>query len=246
MKLFNLEAIATSNSVKSLSFGVLIIVVAAVGTHHSSGFFLGLGFLTVLVCAVMFSAPKKLTRKTRIEPSLDLDQEAGPDYCGYQIKEAAIDLVQKVGKRLTRAAGLPDDSISFFVTQDLAIGGYAVASKKFIAITYGLLMDCRSEDELAAVLGHEIGHLVSSKIKDPNASGEQKSIRLKHLKEYKADRFSIRLMQKAGYSPDALGRTLWRQMSYHLKRGDRFAFDDSQSDHPSPLKRIFAMNRATT
>ena len=103
-----------------------------------------------------------------------------------------------------------------------------------------------TDKNTAAVLGHEIGHLVSSKKKDPNASGEQTSIRLKHLKEYKADRFSIRLMQKAGYSPDALGRTLWRQMAYHLKRGDRFAFDDSQSDHPSPLKRIVAMNRATT
>ena len=103
MKLFSLEAIATSNSVGSLFFGVLIIFVAAVGTYHSSEIFLGLGFLTVLGCGVLFSAPKKTNKKRRIEPSLDLDQEAGLDHRGYRIKEAAIDLVQKVGRRLTRA-----------------------------------------------------------------------------------------------------------------------------------------------
>ena len=84
-------------------FGVLIIFVAALGTYHSSGIFLGLGFLTVLGGAVLFSAPKKTNKKRRIEPSLDLDQKVGLDHRGCQIKEAAIDLVQKVGRRLTRA-----------------------------------------------------------------------------------------------------------------------------------------------
>ena len=149
MKLFSLEAIATSNSVGSLFSGVLIIFVAAVGTYHSSGIILGLGGLSLYVCALLPFVLEKFRKKSRISPYFALQEEA------------VINQVRRVGNLITRAAGVPDDAFSFFVSDELDIYGYAHYPEKAIVITYGLYRDCRSEDELAAVLGHEIGHMVS-------------------------------------------------------------------------------------
>ena len=166
--------------------------------------------------------------------------------------DSDISHVRKVGQRMAEVAGLPVDSFSFTVLNELNLRGFVKFQEKTISITYGLYRDCRSEDELAAVLGHEIGHIVSRlkypqgrrQIKSPHDTDARK-IDASHLDEYKADRLAIQFLKKAGYDPRALGRLLWRHLLYQIKYGVEDAFDDVNSHHPSPLKRIVAMNRAT-
>ena len=182
---------------------------------------------------------KKSRKKRRIEPSLAVDRETRIDPHVFQSPVKIAEWVQGVGARLIEIAGLPAASVSFTVSKDYLIGGYAAAPKQMIWGTYGLLRDCRSEDELAGVLAHEIGHIVY-----PDKTADQTSdLQAQHSREYKADQFAIGLMKKAGYDPEAMSRLCWRWARYQLKTGDRLIFNDKRSTHPSLLKRVSAINR---
>jgi predicted Zn-dependent protease len=66
--------------------------------------------------------------------------------------------IQKVGERLAAASHRKDINYTFRVVNDSTPNAFALPGG-YIAITRGLLVHLRSEDQLAAVLGHEIGHV---------------------------------------------------------------------------------------
>ena len=173
--------------------------------------------------------------------------------------ENALGHVQQVGARILRANNLTIP-IKFTVYDTPVIAAWA--GHRQIGVTYGLYRDCRSEDELAAVLGHEIGHLVYRQEKAlatlvqkiPPEKGQSQLIRFaadpeatelydSRCREYEADRLSVQYLTQAGYDPTAFGRVLWRHLSYNMKAGAEDLFDDSSSTHPTPLKRIVRTNQ---
>jgi predicted Zn-dependent protease len=66
--------------------------------------------------------------------------------------------VARVGARVARAAGLEDGEIVFTLLDDSSVNAFAMQGG-YVFVARGLLAYLESEDQLAAVLGHEVGHL---------------------------------------------------------------------------------------
>jgi predicted Zn-dependent protease len=67
-------------------------------------------------------------------------------------------LVSRVGRRLVTATGADPDTYHFFVVKNPQANAFAIPGG-YIFVFDGLLARLHSEDELAGVLGHEIGHV---------------------------------------------------------------------------------------
>lgn len=83
-----------------------------------------------------------------------------------------------------------------------------------VEISRGLLNEVRNEDEIALVLGHELGHYING----PRGSY--------HKREYDADRTGARLARRAGYNV-CKGTGLLRRWN-----------DTADYSHPSSRNRI--------
>lgn len=68
--------------------------------------------------------------------------------------------VDQVGQRLARTSHRPELSYRFNVLNNSSPNAFALPGG-FIAITRGLLLSLENEAQLAAVLGHEIGHVTA-------------------------------------------------------------------------------------
>ena len=138
--------------------------------------------------------------------------------------------VEEVGKRLVEVCGRKDLSYSFTVLQNENPNAFALPGG-YIYINEGLLEKTDSDDEIAAVLAHEIGHIVSRhSIKRLQASLGYNLVSLLalaatkdlHFKrgsdlafsqimlgysredELLADRLAVKYVQKSGYRPEAI------------------------------------------
>lgn len=68
--------------------------------------------------------------------------------------------VDRVGQRVARRSHRPDLKYSFKIVNDSSPNAFALPGG-FIAISRGLLINLENEAQLAAVLGHEIGHVTA-------------------------------------------------------------------------------------
>ena len=69
-------------------------------------------------------------------------------------------LVQQVGQKMAKNSERPDLPWEFNVVDDNTPNAYALPGGK-ISITRGLISKMQNEDQLASVLGHEIGHVTA-------------------------------------------------------------------------------------
>ncbi len=68
--------------------------------------------------------------------------------------------VQNLGERLARASRRPDIPYRFYVIDDQSVNAFSIPGG-YIYINTGLLQIAQGEDELAAAVAHEIGHVVA-------------------------------------------------------------------------------------
>lgn len=78
---------------------------------------------------------------------------------GGEYQSPASDYVNRIGAQTAAAAGVPGQCTFTVINTDV-INAFAVPGC-YIYITRGLLAVMNSEDELASVLGHEVGHVVA-------------------------------------------------------------------------------------
>ncbi len=148
------------------------------------------------------------------------------------------DHVERVGYKIAEAAGCLPHSIVFRVFSNKYPRAFA-RRPNIVAISTGMCKQFRNEDEMAAVLAHEVGHIVLCQEEGWTVS----CLEDYRIEEYKADHLAIRYVRKAGYDPAAAGRLQWRKMGYLYRRGLSLFHDDQSSTHPTYLKRIRSVNR---
>jgi len=74
-----------------------------------------------------------------------------------------VEYINTLGHKIVRASGPTFFNFHFFVIDDREFNAFAAPSG-LIFVHSGLIAGCRSEDELVAVLAHEIGHVQSRHI----------------------------------------------------------------------------------
>lgn len=152
---------------------------------------------------------------------------------GGEVTGAPSVYVKRVGERMAGAAGLPNQCTFTVVGSDV-VNAFAVPGC-YIYITRGLLAIMNSEDELASVLGHEVGHITADhSTRRQNTSmatslgavlagvltgsgdianlagqlGQVYTLGYSRDQEFEADDLGVRYLGGAGYNPYAAAEML--------------------------------------
>lgn len=179
-----------------------------------------------------------------------------------------VDQVKRVGARIQQAAARPDYQWEFNVIDDpKTINAWALPGGK-VAVYTGLLNLNLTDAELAAVMGHEVGHALAQHSRERmsqaalqqaglavlGASGKTSNTGLQvanvlatvgitlpfsRKQESEADMIGLDLMSKAGYDPHA-AVDLWHKMD--AAGGGKPP--EFLSTHPSDAHRISAIEAA--
>jgi len=169
--------------------------------------------------------------------------------------------VNLVGRNIASQSERPDLPWTFGVLDTMTINAFS-APGGYVLISKGLYDLLQTEDELAAVLGHEIAHVVhkhhfnvikkqsmvslgadlanqknDKKIAQMATSmlGNMMARGLDKSSEYEADRDGIVLAARAGYDSSAMLRVL-DSLELHGKR-DQTALAHMFATHPTPAVR---------
>ena len=190
------------------------------------------------VAAVAAGSPAEragLTRGTRIkaingeaiaqvgdEPTIRIDT--------IIVKLATLDpaaawTVTDAGGRLYRIAPAPGCASAFRIELR---GAQAAANGILVRLTLKLAQSVDADDELAAVLAHELAHNI---LRHRDRLGNDRSAARVRQTELAADRLSVWLMADAGYDPAAAIR-FWERHSRPLIR---------DASHPPRSERIAAI-----
>jgi len=76
---------------------------------------------------------------------------------GLSTDAAKVAKVQKIGDKIIRYGNVPSNNWRFFVVGDTRPGAFSLGGG-IVVINDGMVDFCRNDDELAAVIGHEIAH----------------------------------------------------------------------------------------
>jgi predicted Zn-dependent protease len=182
----------------------------------------------------------------------------------YSDRAAEIMLAQIVGKLLA-AADQPNTRFTVTILDSSEVNAFALPGG-YIYVTRGILALANDQSELAAVLAHEIAHVVlkharartnrirTTEIVDKVVTGvfgadpstDQSSNKAKlslaafsQAQELAADKEGILIAGKAGFDPHAAGRFLGAMGRFaQFTAGDAEQGDDFLSSHPSTPDRI--------
>ncbi len=175
--------------------------------------------------------------------------------------------VRRVGGRVVQAAGLAGRTWDYAVFEDASPNAFVLPSGQ-IGVTTGLLKLVQNDDQLATVIGHEVGHVVarhaaerystqsttglvlgavqsragdySQAIGALGGMGAQLGLLLPFSRshELEADRLGVDYVAAAGYKPSE-SIALWRLMAQQRQSGT----PEFASTHPSDQTRITALQQ---
>ncbi|NOQ52364.1 MAG: M48 family metalloprotease [Desulfuromonadaceae bacterium] len=123
-------------------------------------------FIALAGCAINPVTGRKELALMNITPAQEIQmgkKSFGPamqSMGGIYADEVLNAYVDRVGKRVARYSHRPELEYTFQVVNDSAPNAFALPGC-FIAISRGLLVNLENEAQLAAVLGHEIGHVTA-------------------------------------------------------------------------------------
>ncbi len=163
---------------------------------------------------------------------------------------AQVKRVNTIGKNILAKNNLPT-KITFKVIDTDEVNAFANVDKEICVYT-GLLKFVENDSELAAVISHEVGHIVNNHVAKQNvvgtvaataiynvnmdarlkaganAANNMTMLKMSRTEEYEADITGADLMTKAGYNPLAMVSVLYKISGNYV---------DVISTHPSGDKR---------
>jgi predicted Zn-dependent protease len=166
--------------------------------------------------------------------------------------------VSQIGQRLAKASDCSEIPFKFYVVQDRSINAFATTGG-YVYVHTGLLNAADNKDQLAGVIGHEIGHICNNDLinKLRQAQLAQGAASLAGLDrstvaavayklavdlpnsreaEYNADDKGLQYMQRAGYNPNAMPAFLSKLVNQR-------STPTFLSDHPGARERISILQR---
>ena len=188
-------------------------------------------------------------------------------------KSAQAKRIKKIGESLVSHVGTTPYEFEFFVEKNDVVNAYALPGGKIVV--YSKLIDeASSDDEIAGILGHEIGHVIhrDSLHRAIHGSGmticlallfggavnnqqlmallpalrSVESLSYSRSAESAADREGVRLAYESGYDPEAQIAFFERLAKSYDSLGDAGkAVFSVVSDHPMPADRINQIKKET-
>ena len=186
---------------------------------------------------------------------------------GVMTTGAQVDRIRRVGDRLVQAAGLGGRTWDYAVFTEASPNAFVLPSGQ-IGVTTSLLALVENDDQLASVIGHEIGHVVANHAAERASNQTVTSVGLAAVggaagrygdavnaygglaaqyglllpysrrDELEADRLGVDYMAGAGFKPSQ-AVALWRLMAAQRQtQTPQFA-----STHPSDATRIEALQQ---
>jgi predicted Zn-dependent protease len=222
----------------------------------------------MIACATNPATGKKqlmlVSEAQEIAMGKEADQEAVAAYGLYADPKVQA-YVNALGQRLAAKSERPSLPWSFKVVDDPAVNAFALPGG-YIYVTRGIMAHLRSEAELVAVVGHEIGHVTgrhsaSQMSKQQLAMGglvlgmavvpelqrfgglAQQGLGLLFLKfgrddENQADELGLRYMTRVDYDPREMLEVFGVLDGVTRAEGGGARMPDWLSTHPSPGNRL--------
>lgn len=203
-----------------------------------------------------------LTKDQEIALGLNSAPQMAQEFGGLSQNAQAQQLVKQVGENIVKSsdAGKTQYPFQFYVLADQrTVNAFALPGGP-IFITEALLGRLKSEDQLAGVLGHEVGHVIARHSAEQMskqqltqgiagaagvAAGDMNSayyaqvvanmVNMKYGREdeLESDDLGVRFMLQAGYDPTALIGVM--DILEEASGGSNVP--EFQSTHPSPANR---------
>ncbi|GGD61408.1 hypothetical protein GCM10011514_26820 [Emticicia aquatilis] len=203
-----------------------------------------------------------------LQSAPQMAQEYGGLYNDNEVQQQAKAVGYKIVKQVADEAKAKGVNIPYqfdfhVLADDQTVNAFALPGGQ-IFITVGLLKRLKSEDQLAGVLGHEVGHVihrhsaqqmaksdfynglvgaVATATSDGTSMGggqiAQYVAQIQQMKfgrndELQSDEFGVKYMIQAGYDPNAMIQVM--EILEEAAGGQRQ--DEFMSTHPSPENRI--------
>jgi len=182
--------------------------------------------------------------------SFSMNVSAQTVLSGQAVTTKELEKVTNIGQKILSANGLPT-KVTFYVSEEDEVNAYANIDNE-VHVYQGLIKLVETDDELAAVIAHEIGHIankhmqkqtvlsviaqvISDKITKPFASliakgvGGLSMLKVSRSAEYEADITGADLMIAGGYNPQGM-------LSFLNKISQNYI--DVIQTHPSGEKRL--------
>ena len=210
--------------------------------------------LLVIVSGASVAGPILMSEKKEVTLGEQLHPKVIQDYGIYPNAELQ-DYVNGVGQELAAVSDRKHLNFTFTVLDDDTVNAFAMPGG-YIYISRGMLAHLNSEAELAAVLGHEIGHVEARHSVKRESSGKWASALAtiaaiatrstvagsaanilgsamisgySRAQELEADSLGAKLMAKIGYSPDAMLHTVSL-----LKKRELFEIERARAEDREP------------
>ncbi|MBP5974412.1 M48 family metalloprotease [Brasilonema sp. CT11] len=194
-----------------------------------------------------------LSTEQKVGLGREIDQQVRTN---YRVSSNAN--VSRIGQRLARASDCSQTPFKFSVVQDRSINAFATTGG-YVYVHTGLINAADNEDQLAAVIGHEIGHICNddlvAKLRQAQlaqgaaslagldrstvaAAAYKLAVDLPNSRqaEYNADDKGLRYIERAGYNPNAMPAFLSKLVNQR-------SAPSFLSSHPGAQERISVLKR---
>jgi beta-barrel assembly-enhancing protease len=198
-----------------------------------------------------------ISTEQQVELGRDIHQQVQRNYRLDSNRQTNA-YVNRVGQRLAAASDCSQIPFRFYVVRDSSINAFSTTGG-YVYVNTGLLKATDNEDQLAAVLGHEIAHICNkdliSKLKESQlaqgaaslagldrsavaAVAYQLAFELPNSRqdEFKADAKGLRYLELAGYDKNAMPAFLSKLLNQR-------SVPSFLSDHPGAQERISVLQR---